>query len=351
MEPTTPVRHRRAERYQAAEPQEPVLRVPAEAVQPSRQPASGAVPGDRYHRSAPQDAVAAPARVSRRAPQEREASPASAPSQPRVSHAPKPRISQQPLDEPPEPMDRHRLPPKPRKPGKRKLPSRMPLWLTVTLCVLVLVAGGLFAAESMMRAYITQRVQERAEAQQRVIEAYPMVYRDLIEQYAEENNLRPAYVAAIILNESSYRTDAESSVGARGLMQLMPDTAEWIAGKLDVENYSFAMMYDAETNLRFGTWYLGYLGKLFQGDPTLVACAFHAGQGEVRGWLSDPSLSEDGVTLKLENLSDGPTKSYAGRVTRDYGIYQALYFTDPAQAAGVDVLPDVDSALLDAARR
>lgn len=102
----------------------------------------------------------------------------------------------------------------------------------------------------------------------------------------------------IILNESSYRTDAESSVGARGLMQLMPDTAEWIAGKLDVENYSFAMMYDAETNLRFGTWYLGYLGKLFQGDPTLVACAFHAGQGEVRGWLSDPALSEDGVTLK-----------------------------------------------------
>ena len=204
-------------------------------------------------------------------------------------------------------MDRHRLPPKPGKPGKRKLPNRMPLWLTVTLCVLVLVIGGLIAAESMMRAYITQRVQERAEAQQRVIEAYPMVYRDLIEQYAEANNLRPAYVAAIILNESSYRTDAESSVGARGLMRLMPDTAEWIAGKLDVENYSFAMMYDAETNLRFGTWYLGYLGKLFQGDPTLVACAFHAGQGEVRGWLSDPALSEDGVTLKLENLADGPT--------------------------------------------
>ena len=216
---------------------------------------------------------------------------------------------------------------------------------------LVLVIGGLIAAESMMRAYITQRVQERAEAQQRVIEAYPMVYRDLIEQYAEANNLRPAYVAAIILNESSYRTDAESSVGARGLMQLMPDTAEWIAGKLDVENYSFAMMYDAETNLRFGTWYLGYLGKLFQGDPTLVACAFHAGQGEVRGWLSDPSLSEDGVTLKLENLADGPTKSYAGRVTRDYGIYQALYFTPPAQAAGVDPLPDADSALLPLASR
>ena len=351
MEPTTPVRHRRAERYQNPEPQEPVRRVPAEELQPAPQPvrrvpaqesrpAPAAVPGDRYHRAASQGAAAPQSRAIRREPQGQAARP-----------APRPQFTQQPLEEPPETMDRHRLPPKPRKPGKRKLPNRMPLWLTVTLCVLVLVIGGLIAAESVMRAYITQRVQERAEAQQRVIEAYPMVYRDLIEQYAEANNLRPAYVAAIILNESSYRTDAESSVGARGLMQLMPDTAEWIAGKLDVENYSFAMMYDAETNLRFGTWYLGYLGKLFQGDPTLVACAFHAGQGEVRGWLSDPALSEDGVTLKLENLADGPTKSYAGRVTRDYGIYQALYFTPPAQAAGVDPLPDADSALLPLASR
>lgn len=348
MEPTTPVRHRRAERYQTPEPQEPVRRMPPEEPQASREAAPAAVPGDRYHRGAPQRAA-----VPRPRPGQPEAAQAPGPqaamAQPEPARAPRPRFTQQPLEEPPEPMDRHRLPPKPRKPGKRKLPNRMPLWLTVALCVGVLVIGGLVAAESMMRAYIAQRVQERAEAQQRVIEAYPMVYRDLIEQYAGENNLSPAYVAAIILNESSYRTDAESSVGARGLMQLMPDTAEWIAGKLDVENYSFAMMYDAETNLRFGTWYLGYLGKLFQGDPTLVACAFHAGQGEVRGWLSDPSLSEDGVTLKLENLSDGPTKSYAGRVTRDYGIYQALYFAPPAQAAGGSAVPD--AALLPLASR
>ena len=131
---------------------------------------------------------------------------------------------------------------------------------------------------------------------------------------------------------------------ALGLMQLMPETAQWIAGKLKLENYSFAMMYDAETNIRFGTWYLNYLAGLFQGDPTLVACAYHAGQGEVRGWLSDPGLSEDGVTLKLENLSDGPTKTYAGRVTRDYGIYEALYYT-PAETPA-DVAADAGAGLL-----
>lgn len=352
MEPTTPVRHRRADRYHTE--QEPVRRLPPDPPQEPRPQAPAAVPGDRYHRGmgtalAGQPPLRpAPAQAQPTAAQPR---PQQASAPPRPSPSPRPRITQPAPEEPPEPMDRHRLPPKPRKPGKRKLPSRMPLWLTVTLCVLVLVVGGLFAAESMMRGYIAQRIQERAEAQQRVIEAYPLVYRDLIEQYALENNLQPAYVAAIILNESSYRTDAESSVGARGLMQLMPDTAQWIAGKLDVENYSFAMMYDAETNLRFGTWYLGYLGKLFQGDPTLVACAFHAGQGEVRGWLSDPSLSADGVTIQLENLTDGPTKSYAGRVTRDYGIYQALYFTSPAESAGGGSLPDAGGAVLPSARR
>ena len=108
---------------------------------------------------------------------------------------------------------------------------------------------------------------EREAAYQRVVDAHPLPsdIRTLIEQYAAENNLQPAFVASIVLNESSYRTDAESGVGARGLMQLMPETAQWIAGKLKLENYSFAMVYDAETNIRFGTWYLNYLAGLFQG--------------------------------------------------------------------------------------
>ena len=224
-------------------------------------------------------------------------------------------------------------------PEKKRMPAhRMPRWITACIIGLMFVSLALLAAQNLMQAWLTQRQQERDAAYQAVVDAHPMYYTDLIARYAEEYNLRPAFVTAIILNESSFRTDAESNVGARGLMQLMPDTAEWIAGKLDVSGYSFERMYDAESNIRFGTWYLNYLSKLFRGDPVAVACAYHAGQSTVASWLSDRSISPDGIALPLENLPNGPTKTYAGRVTRDYGIYDALYFhvfnQDPEESGG-----------------
>ena len=122
-------------------------------------------------------------------------------------------------------------------------------------------------------------------------------------------------------------------------MQLMPDTAEWIAGKLRLEGYSFERMYDAETNIRFGCWYLNYLSKLYLGDPVAVTAAYHAGQGQVTVWLSDPSRSEDGYSIRIESLPEGPTKHYVGKVLRDYGIYKKKYFSDDLlSAVSADVL-------------
>ena len=221
---------------------------------------------------------------------------------------------------------------RPKAPARRARSApawRMPPWLTGCLTGMLLLVMALLAAQGLMQAYLKQRADEREAAYQRVVDSHPIYYKDLIEQYAAENNLKPAFVAAIILNESSFRTDAESSVGARGLMQLMPDTAEWIAGKLDMDYFHFDFMYDAEMNIRFGTWYLGYLSRLFRGDPVSVASAYHAGQGTVTRWLSDESKTRDGVSLNLDSLSDGPTKTYAGRVTQAYAIYEALYYPQP----------------------
>ena len=121
-------------------------------------------------------------------------------------------------------------------------------------------------------------------------------------------------------------------------MQVMPETGEWIAHKLQYDNYYSDLLDDPETNIRFGCWYLNYLSRLFLGDPVAVTAAYHAGQGQVKVWLSDPNLSADGYTLKISALPEGPTKIYAGRVTRDYGIYQEKYFS-------VDQLPaDPDNA-------
>ena len=202
----------------------------------------------------------------------------------------------------------------------------VPRGLVIGLIAAALVCGGLFIANNLMTRYLMDRQEARETAHAQLLAAHPLLYRDWIEQYAAENNLQPALVAAIILNESSYNPQAESSVGARGLMQLMEDTASWIAGKVDVPGYSFARMWDPESNIRFGCWYLGYLARMFSGDPVCVASAYHAGQGTVTRWLQNPAYSADGRTLALGAMPEGPTRTYAGRVMRDYAIYDKLFW-------------------------
>lgn len=239
-------------------------------------------------------------------------------------------------------------------PAKKKVPG----WLTgtTTACFLVLLA--LAAAYWLMQAYLTTEENKRIAAHEALLEKYHVTeqadgtlnvtWQGLIEQYASQYNLQPAFVTAIIRNESSFRTNAESSVGARGLMQLMPDTAEWIARKLDESSYTFDRMWDAETNIRYGCWYLGYLSRLFHGDAELVSGAYHAGQTTITQWLSDRTKSADGVSLDLENLSDGPTKQYIGRVTQTYGIYQSLLYPDEAFGAANAVSAGSSDAPADA---
>ena len=165
--------------------------------------------------------------------------------------------------------------------------------------------------------------------------AYPRKYDEYVTYYAGKYQIDPYILYSIIRTESNFNPQAESNVGARGLMQLMPDTAEWIAGKIGDSNYSFDHLYDAETNIRYGCWYLNYLSKLFRGDAVLVSSAYHAGQTTVTHWLSDKGISSDGVTIPVDKLPDGPTKQYAGRVTTSYGIYEALlYPNESAEAAG-----------------
>ena len=221
-------------------------------------------------------------------------------------------------------------------PEKQKLPG----WLSTALTLCFLGVLALIAAYWLMNAYLVTEENRRIAAWEAILSNHHVTeqadgtlrvtWQDEIEAYAAQYNLQPAFVAAIIRHESSFRTNAESSVGARGLMQMMPDTAEWIAGKLDDDSYTFDSMWDGETNIRYGCWYLGYLSRLFHGDAQLVSAAYHAGQTTVTQWLSDPNKSADGVSLDVDRLSDGPTKQYIGRVTQTYGIYQSLLYPDQA---------------------
>ena len=213
-----------------------------------------------------------------------------------------------------------------KKPSGRKTAWRLPSPIKITLICLAAVLAVSFTAQMLMNAYLTRRLETHRAEQEAIDEQYPLMYEDAIRKTASEYNLSPSLIAAVIRNESSFRPSAESAVGARGLMQLMPDTAEWIAHKLRLDDYAFDQLYDPDTNIRFGCWYLNYLSSLFSGDPLCVVCAYHAGQGEIASWLSNPLYSSDGISLNQNSLPEGPTKQYAGRVTRDYGIYQAKYF-------------------------
>lgn len=147
-------------------------------------------------------------------------------------------------------------------------------------------------------------------------------YEDLIRAYAAKNDIPPAYVASVIMAESSYRPEAVSSVNAQGLMQILPSTAEWIAGKLD-ETYVEGSLFDPETNIRYGCWYLGFLMHRYDGDMRCSSSAYHAGQGTVDKWLADPNYSADGKTLDV--IGYDSTNTYVNRVLRYYEKYEEIY--------------------------
>ena len=153
---------------------------------------------------------------------------------------------------------------------------------------------------------------------------YPVLYADEIKSAAEENGIPAPFVAAVVMAESSYDPAAVSPVGAMGLMQIMPETGEWIAGKLG-EDYGQVNLFDAATSIRYGTWYLGFLMQRYDGDVTCTAAAYHAGQGTVDGWLKDPAYSLEGKTLY--GIGYDSTAKYVKRVLDLYDYYQKAYAT------------------------
>jgi len=209
----------------------------------------------------------------------------------------------------------------------RRMSRRTLLILTIAAAVIL---AGAWVGQLIFTAQ-TQLVYDEREAQAAVIaDNHPFDYQELIEREAYENNLHPAFVAAIVLNESSFNPYAENSgTGARGLMQMMEDTAQWIYESIGMgADYSFDLMYNAETNVEYGCWYLSYLSSKFGGDPILVAAAFHSGQTNVLNWLNDEDYSSDQQTIAMENFPEGNTKTYVQRVLDAFAVYRRLYYEE-----------------------
>lgn len=156
---------------------------------------------------------------------------------------------------------------------------------------------------------------------------YPLKYSELVEKYSAEYNLDEAFVYAVIETESGFNKDAVSEVGARGLMQIMPDTFKWLKSKTG-EKLPDDALFEPEVSIRYGCFLLRYLLDEFENEKTALA-AYHAGVGRVKKWLRDPEYSDDGKTVA--RIPYETTKNYTEKVMKTYHRYIKLYDLTEAQ--------------------
>lgn len=142
---------------------------------------------------------------------------------------------------------------------------------------------------------------------------YPLHYAAYVRVHARENHLDPALLAAVIDQESKFDTNAESSSGAIGLMQLTPSTAKGIAIRTGGSAFRTNDLYDPEINIRYGSWYLRNLFRKY-GSERLVLAAYNAGQGNVDRWRREG-----------EPIQFPETRAYVNRVEHLKALYRKAW--------------------------
>ena len=174
------------------------------------------------------------------------------------------------------------------------------------LFILILFILGLFAA--------ADRHYYRA--------AYPTHYNDIVIAESLRNNIAPELVFAVIRTESGFRPQVQSSVGARGLMQITEDTFDWIKYRTGKAGVEYEDLYEPEHNIEYGVALLRLLLDEF-GSIENALCAYHAGWGSVKQWLANPENSHDGENIHM--IPFGDTRRYVEKVISTREIYIKLY--------------------------
>lgn len=180
--------------------------------------------------------------------------------------------------------------------------------LLVLLLVLLVAGTVLFAA-----------FQDKIERWE-----YPIEYSEYVTYYADKYDLDPLMLYAFIRTESNFNPKADSDAGARGLMQITEVTFDWIKTKIaPTEDLTFEGLYDPETNIRFGSYFVSYCLLRYQDDLATAAAAYHSGWGTVDGLLSQAEYSADGKTL--DHYPYPQMRLYVKKITSSYQRYQEIY--------------------------
>lgn len=152
---------------------------------------------------------------------------------------------------------------------------------------------------------------------------YPLPYKDLVFALSKEYRVDPYLVYAVMRTESRCIPNATSPKGARGLMQIMPETGAWIAEKIKMNGFHSNMLYEPAVNVRLGTWYIASLEEEFDGNVVLALAAYNGGRGNVKQWKQQYGWR--GNFTDTAQIPYKETREYVLKVLDAYSNYKKLY--------------------------
>ena len=151
---------------------------------------------------------------------------------------------------------------------------------------------------------------------------YPICFEDIIREYALKYEIDPLLVMAMIREESRFNSWDESVAGARGLMQIILSTGEWIAQKINIIDFNDEMLFSPKVNINLGCWYIHYLKEKFSNDYILMISGYNAGPGITDKWLERYDQSD--LDNFVENIPYAETREHIKKVMKSYQMYKKL---------------------------
>ena len=151
-------------------------------------------------------------------------------------------------------------------------------------------------------------------------------YAEQVRPVARNQSLDDAWVYGLMRQESRFITSAKSTVGASGLMQLMPATAKWVAKKIGLAGYDHSQVHDTQTNVLLGTSYMRLVMENLDNHPVLASAAYNAGPGRARRWRADWAMEG---AIYAETIPFSETRDYVKKVMSNAVYYTALFTGKP----------------------
>src|ERR1035437_4170655 len=150
----------------------------------------------------------------------------------------------------------------------------------------------------------------------------PLAYSDVIRQQAADKHLDPALIAAVIYAETKF-DPRPSSAGAEGLMQILPQTAEYLAHRSGAKTFTTADLATPRVNIAYGSYYLRYLLDEYGGDTTLALAAYTGGEAKLHSWVA--AARARGRPLRITDIPFPETRAYVVRVLAARTAYRSTY--------------------------